>query len=98
MLFRSGLRMAIGASRSEVMFQFLAEATILSVAGGLLGMLIGLAIPLIGRQFAEGLEIQISWISVAVSFLISFAVGLTFGYLPAKRAASLSPTEALRYE
>ena len=93
-----GLRMAIGASRSEVMFQFLAEATILSVAGGLLGMLIGLAIPLIARQFAEGLEIQISWISVAISFLVSFAVGLTFGYLPAKRAASLSPTEALRYE
>ena len=93
-----GLRMAIGASRSEVMLQFLAEATMLSVAGGLLGMLIGLAIPLIGRQFAEGLAIQISWISVAISFLVSFAVGLTFGYLPAKRAASLSPTEALRYE
>jgi len=93
-----GLRMAIGASRNEVMLQFLAEATILSVAGGVLGMLIGLAIPLIGRQFAEGLEIQISWISVAVSFLVSFVVGLTFGYLPAQRAASLSPTEALRYE
>ena len=93
-----GLRMAIGASRREVMLQFLAEATMLSVAGGLLGMLIGLAIPLIGRQFAEGLAIQISWISVAISFLVSFAVGLTFGYLPAKRAASLSPTEALRYE
>jgi len=93
-----GLRMAIGASRNEVMLQFLAEATILSVAGGVLGMLIGLAIPLIGRQFAEGLEIQISWISVAVSFLVSFVVGLTFGYLPAQRAAALSPTEALRYE
>jgi putative ABC transport system permease protein len=93
-----GLRMAIGASRREVMLQFLSEATIISVSGGLVGMLIGLAIPLIGRHFAEGLEIRISWISVAVSFLVSFAVGLTFGYLPARRAASLSPTEALRYE
>ncbi|MBY0506891.1 MAG: ABC transporter permease [Bryobacteraceae bacterium] len=93
-----GLRMAIGASRREVMLQFLAEATILSVSGGLLGMLIGLAIPVIGQQFAEGLDIQISWISVAVSFLVSFVVGLTFGYLPAQRAAGLSPTEALRYE
>lgn len=93
-----GLRMAIGAARREVLLQFLMEATILSVGGGLLGMVFGLAIPLIGRVFAEGIEIQISWVSVAIAFFISFAVGLTFGYLPAKRASSLSPTEALRYE
>ena len=95
-----GLRMAIGAARREVLLQFLMEATILSVGGGVLGMVFGLAIPLVGRVFAagEGIDIQISWISVAVAFFISFAVGLTFGYLPAKRASSLSPTEALRYE
>jgi putative ABC transport system permease protein len=93
-----GLRMAIGASRREVMLQFLMEATLISVGGGLIGMVIGLAIPLVGRAFAEGIAIRISWLSVAVAFLVSFGVGLLFGYLPAKRASSLSPTEALRYE
>jgi putative ABC transport system permease protein len=93
-----GLRMAIGAARREVLLQFLMEASLISIGGGLLGMVIGLAIPLVGRQFAEGVEIRVSWISVAIAFLVSFLVGLTFGYLPAKRASSLSPTEALRYE
>ena len=93
-----GLRMAIGASRREVLTQFLMEASLISIGGGLIGMLLGLALPLIGRQFAEGVEIQISWISVAIAFLVSLLVGVTFGYLPARRAASLNPTEALRYE
>jgi putative ABC transport system permease protein len=93
-----GVRMAIGASRREVLAQFLMEASLISVGGGLIGMVIGLALPLIGREFAEGVEIQISWISVAIAFLVSLVVGITFGYLPARRAASLNPTEALRYE
>jgi putative ABC transport system permease protein len=93
-----GLRMAIGASRREVLLQFLLEASLISIGGGLIGMLLGLALPLIGRQFAEGIEIQISWLSVLVAFLVSLLVGVIFGFLPARRAASLNPTEALRYE
>jgi putative ABC transport system permease protein len=93
-----GLRMAIGASRREVLLQFLMEASLISVGGGLIGMVFGLALPLIGRQFAEGLEIQISWVSVAVAFAVSLLVGVTFGFLPARRASALNPTEALRYE
>ena len=93
-----GLRMAIGASRREVLLQFLLEASLISVGGGVIGMALGLALPLIGRQFAEGIEIQISWISVAIAFLVSLLVGVIFGFLPARRASALNPTEALRYE
>ena len=93
-----GLRMAIGASRREVLLQFLMEASLISIGGGLAGMVLGLALPLIGRQFAEGLDIRISWISVAMAFLVSLLVGVTFGFLPARRASALNPTEALRYE
>jgi putative ABC transport system permease protein len=94
-----GLRMAVGASRRAVQLQFLAEAVLISLAGGLVGILAGLAGPLAARiALADALDIRISGWSVAIAFGVSFLVGLVFGFLPARRAAALSPTEALRYE
>jgi len=93
-----GLRMAVGASRREILRQFLFEATMISVGGGLLGILAGLAVPLSVRFFVEAIQIPISTTSVIVAFAVSFVVGIVFGLLPASRASQLNPTEALRYE
>jgi putative ABC transport system permease protein len=93
-----GLRMAVGATRRDVLEQFLAEAIIIGVVGGGVGILIGLAIPLSVQFFVDGISIPISWAAVAVAFTVSLAVGLVFGIWPASRAARLNPTEALRYE
>ena len=93
-----GVRMAVGASRREVLQQFLSEAVLISMGGGIVGILIGVAIPLAVGYFVEEVQIPISTISVLVAFVVSLAVGLIFGILPANRAARLNPTEALRYE
>ena len=93
-----GLRMSIGAPRKEILRQFLMEAVIISVGGGMAGILVGISGPLAVRFLAPGLDIPISPASIAVAFAVSFAVGLVFGILPASRAARLNPTEALRYE
>jgi putative ABC transport system permease protein len=93
-----GLRMAVGASRRAVLTQFLVEAVVMSVVGGALGIVIGLALPLSVPLFTSQIKVPVSPISVLVAFVVSFAVGVTFGLLPAQRAAQLNPTEALRYE
>ncbi len=93
-----GLRMAVGANRRAVLEQFLGEAVMISMAGGLAGILIGVAIPLSIRFFTDEFAIPISPLSIIVAFGVSLLVGLTFGLLPANRAARLNPTEALRYE
>ena len=93
-----GVRMAVGAARRDILQQFLLEAVLISVSGGLLGILLGLAIPLSVRYLAENVYIPISTLSIVVAFLVSCLVGLVFGILPANRAAHLNPTEALRYE
>ena len=93
-----GLRMAVGATRADVLEQFLAEAVLISLAGGIAGILIGIAIPLSVRFFTDEVQIPISPLSIAVAFSVSLLVGLLFGILPANRAARLNPTEALRYE
>jgi putative ABC transport system permease protein len=93
-----GLRMAVGAARRDVLEQFLAEAVIISLAGGVAGILIGVAIPLSVNYFVDDISIPISPISIVVAFSVSLMVGLVFGLLPANRAARLNPTEALRYE
>jgi len=93
-----GLRMAVGAARRDVLEQFLAEAVVISLTGGLAGIAIGVAIPLSVRFFTDDFSIPISPLSIAVAFGVSVLVGLVFGILPANRAAKLNPTEALRYE
>ena len=93
-----GIRMAVGASRREVLQQFLLEAVLLSLSGGVVGILLGVAMPLSVQYFAEGMRIPISITSIVVAFAVSCLVGLVFGLLPANRASRLNPTEALRYE
>jgi putative ABC transport system permease protein len=93
-----GVRMAVGASRREILEQFLTEAVVISLAGGLVGIVIGISIPLSIRLFAEGVPVPISYISILVAFGVSLMVGVVFGLLPANRASQLNPTEALRYE
>ncbi len=93
-----GLRMAVGASRREILLQFLTEAVIISLGGGVLGILLGVAMPLSVQFFTDDMHIPISMTSIVVAFSVSCVVGLVFGMLPANRASKLNPTEALRYE
>ena len=93
-----GIRMAVGASRNEILLQFLTEAVLISLAGGILGILVGVSIPLSVQLFVENLAIPVSTASIVIAFSVSCAVGLIFGMLPASRASKLNPTDALRYE
>jgi putative ABC transport system permease protein len=94
-----GVRMAIGARRREIEWQFLIEAFIISGMGALTGVTIAVAIPIGLQVFVlQQVYLPISWTSVAVSLGVSCSVGILFGFLPARRAARLMPTEALHYE
>ena len=93
-----GLRMAIGASRKEVLLQFLVESVLISMVGGGIGIVLGLALPISVSLITSKVHVPISPLSVIVAFGVSFAVGVGFGLLPARRASQLNPTEALRYE
>jgi putative ABC transport system permease protein len=93
-----GVRMAIGASRRWVLQQFLLEAVLISVGGGIAGILAGISLPLSVHFFTDQFAIPISMWSVVIAFAVSALVGLVFGLLPASRASRLNPTDALRYE
>jgi putative ABC transport system permease protein len=99
-----GIRKAIGARRQEILYQFLLEAVLISGIGAFVGIAMAVAIPFLVEILAQflpipgGLNIPISWVSVASAFVVSCATGVFFGYLPAKTAARLPPVESLRYE
>jgi len=92
-----GIRKALGATAKEIRLQFLIEAVFISLSGGIVGILVGLAIP-VSVNVLAGIDIPISWISVIVALATSVLVGVGFGTLPANRAAQLDPVETLKYE
>ncbi len=93
-----GLRKAIGARRSNIMLQFLTESVVLSLTGGLLGILFGLGIYALAAALIEQLPFALNVGAILISFAVCTAVGLFFGWYPARRAADLDPIQALRYE
>ncbi len=97
-----GLRKALGARKVDILMQFLTESVLLSMIGGLIGILLGWGISLVVSEIAARsgtpLDIVVTLNSVLLATLFSAAVGVFFGYYPANRAASLAPVEALRYE
>ena len=92
-----GIRKALGATSREIRLQFLTEAVFLSLSGGIIGTLIGLAIPFSVRLFTP-FTIPITWYSAVIALLSSVLVGVIFGTIPANRAARLDPVETLKYE
>ena len=92
-----GIRRALGARQSDITYQFLVETVLLSSVGGLLGVLMGVSLPLIVSRFAN-IDTVVSLWSIALAFGISVGIGVIFGIYPARRAALMDPIEALRHE
>ena len=92
-----GTRMAIGAKKKDIVVQFLSEAVLISVTGGFIGIFLGVILSF-GIQELAGIKTIISLFSVVIAFGVSAAVGVIFGYSPAKRASERDPIESLRYE
>ena len=92
-----GIRKALGATSKEIRLQFLTEAVFLSLSGGIIGTIIGLAIPL-STALLTPFKIPVNLWSAAIALTTSVLVGVIFGTLPANRAARLDPVETLKYE
>ncbi len=92
-----GIRKALGATRGEIRLQFLMESTLISLAGGILGTILGFIVPFTIHVFS-GVDLQFSWLSAMVALLVSGAIGIAFGTAPATRAAQLDPVVCLRSE
>jgi putative ABC transport system permease protein len=92
-----GLRMSIGAKKSDIAYQFLLEAVMISVSGGLVGVVLGSVIAMSVSELAE-IPTILSFASIVISFGVAVSVGVIFGYTPAKRAAEQDPITSLRYE
>ena len=92
-----GLRMSVGARGMDILSQFLIEAAILSIAGGIIGVVLGIAAAYIIKA-AAAMPIYIQWWSILMSFGVCTLIGIFFGWYPAKKAANMDPIEAIRYE
>jgi putative ABC transport system permease protein len=92
-----GIRQAIGARKRDIVLQFLSEATLLSISGGFIGIILGIIISKIIMELTGILTI-VSILSIMISFGVSATVGILFGYMPAKRASKQDPVASLRYE
>ncbi|MBO4481923.1 MAG: ABC transporter permease [Bacteroidales bacterium] len=92
-----GLRMSIGAQNRDIMLQFLSESIILSLIGGVIGILFGLLLSYVASHFLNWPYV-VSQSAIAISFLVCAATGIFFGWYPAKKAANMDPINALRYE
>ena len=92
-----GLRMSIGAKEKDILWQFLIEAILISVAGGLIGVLLGVSLAYLIEHFAH-ISVAIQIYTIILSFSICTIIGVFFGWYPAKKASNLDPIEALRYE
>lgn len=92
-----GIRRSVGATRQDIVVQFLSEATTISVTGGLIGIVLGFMISIIIEQTA-GIHTIVSFMSVVISFAISITIGIAFGFFPARRAAQQDVIQSLRYE
>jgi len=92
-----GIRMAIGAKGRDVLFQFVIESILISVVGGLIGIVLGIVVAQLVATFG-GWPVVITPLSIILSFGFSSAIGLFFGWYPARKAAALNPIDALRYE
>jgi putative ABC transport system permease protein len=97
-----GLRKAVGAKSGDILGQFLAEAILLTVLAGTIGIIFGISVSWLAIQiilhFQTGWTFSVPWSGAAAGFGVSAAIGIIFGYFPARRAAKLNPIEALRYE
>jgi len=92
-----GTRMAIGAKKTDIIVQFLSEAVLISITGGMIGVFLGVLASWLITKIADILTI-VSFASVIISFFVSATIGIIFGYSPAKRASEKDPIESLRYE
>ncbi len=92
-----GIRRASGATRRDVIFQFLSEATIISISGGVIGIVLGVVFAVMIHR-ATGILTIVKPLSIVISFGVSAFIGILFGYMPAKRASDQDPVESLRYE
>ncbi len=92
-----GVRRAVGATERDILLQFLSEAVLISVTGGVSGIVVGAALSA-GIERVAGIATVVSWLSVVVAFAVSITVGIAFGIVPAYRAARADPVVCLRYE
>jgi len=92
-----GIRRAVGGKKSDIMRQFVTEAVTLSISGGIIGVVFGISLSLI-ISFTTDVKTHLTFYSIVIAFGFSVLVGITFGFLPAKRAADLKPIESIRYE